>query len=491
MSKEKKYRSLGINAFLNAVKSGLSIIFPLITYPYAFRVLHAEGIGKVDYASSIISYFTMIASLGISTYATREGAKVRDNKKAFEKFSSQIFSINLITTVIAYFLLGIAMMTLNSLSSYKCLLIILSLSVGFTTLGIEWINTIYEDYLYVTIRSIITHIVTLVLLFLIVKNANDYYVYAFLIVLSNAIICITNWFYCRKYVTLRLTFKLDFKKHFSSIVTLFANSVATSIYVNADTTMIGIYAGDYYVGIYSLAVKIYNVVKRMIVALYSVAISRISYYAGKNDKKSICNIYTDLLSNLTVLLIPASIGLISVAKEIVFIMGGTEYTGAVVTLQILSVSLVGAVFGGAVTYCLNIPLGREKINVVATSLSAIINILLNIVLIPLFKQNGAALTTAISEFFVFFYCMFLFEDFKEYVDLKKWGKTFEQSLVGSVTILCVSYIIRKICFDPIIIMGLIGILSIAFYILELWMFKNELAVQIVKKIGKIMKIEKR
>ena len=481
-AKRKKYRSMGINAFLNAVKSGLSIIFPLITYPYAFRILHAEGIGRVDYASSIISYFTMIASLGISTYAVREGAKVRDNRKEFQRLSSQIFSINLFTTLFAYLLLGAFLLFVKSIDKYAVLLLILGLSIGFTTLGIEWVNTIYEDYLYITIRSIVTHILTLALLFLMVKDEDDYYIYAFLMVLSNAIICITNWFYCRKYVSLKLTLQLNLRKHLGPIMTLFANSVATNIYVNADTTMIGVYAGDYYVGIYSIAVKIYNVVKRMLVAMYSVAISRISYFAGKNDKQNIREIYTNLLSNLTVLLIPASVGLIAVAKEIVLVMGGTEYVDAVLTLQILSISLIGAIFGGAVTYCLNIPLGREKTNVIATILSAVINIALNVLLIPAFKQNGAALTTAISEFFVFFYCMFSFKDFKDYIDLRKWGKNIAQAIVGGLTILFISFLVRKACFNSLITMGLIITLSIVFYSMELVLFKNDLAIKFLEKI---------
>ena len=90
----KKYKSLGINAALNAFKSALSIIFPLITYPYAFRILHAAGIGKVNYANSIVSYFSLIAALGISTYAVREGAKLREDRDKFETFCSQMFSFN-------------------------------------------------------------------------------------------------------------------------------------------------------------------------------------------------------------------------------------------------------------------------------------------------------------------------------------------------------------------------------------------------------------
>lgn len=178
-------KSLGVNAALNAIRSGLSVVFPLITYPYAFRVLHAEGIGKVNYALSIIGYFSLIAALGISTYAIREGAKLRKDKEKLSRFCNQIFSINIVTSIAAYIFLFLCVYNIKALSEYKQLIIILSLSIGFSTLGVEWINTIYEDFLYVTIRSIVIYILTLILLFVLVKNQKDVLQYAFLTIARN------------------------------------------------------------------------------------------------------------------------------------------------------------------------------------------------------------------------------------------------------------------------------------------------------------------
>ena len=80
----------------------MSVLFPLITFPYASRMLGAEGIGKVNYANSIISYFSLIAVLGISTYAIREGARLRNNKKEFNKFVKEMLRINIITIAVTY-----------------------------------------------------------------------------------------------------------------------------------------------------------------------------------------------------------------------------------------------------------------------------------------------------------------------------------------------------------------------------------------------------
>lgn len=481
---KNKSKSLGINALLNAIRSGLSVVFPLITYPYAFRVLHAEGIGKVNYALSIIGYFSLIAALGISTYAVREGAKLRKNKEKLIEFCNQIFSINILTSIMAYVLLFFCVCNIQALREYEQLIILLSLSIGFSTLGVEWINTVYEDFLYVTIRSIVIYILTLVLLFVLVKDQNDVLQYALLTVTNSGLICISNWLYCRRYVKVRLTKRIELKKHIKPILTIFANSVATTIYVNADTTMIGLLSGDYYVGLYSLAVKIYNVIKTMLAAIYSVAIPRISFFAGQNDKGKVKQVFTSVCAALTIILLPAGVGLATISKEVVIIMGGTEYLDSALTLQILSFSLIGAVFGGLFTYCLNIPLGREKINVEATTISALVNVGLNVIIIPIFKHNGAAFTTALAEFLVLFYCWVSCKDLDDYIDVNLFKKNLFQSFVGCITIFIVSLIVKYYWDGVLVRVALVIALSVILYGLELVLMKNEIVIQILQKLRK-------
>ena len=92
-------KSLGLNAFLNGIRSVLNLLFPLLTFPYVSRILGATGMGKYNFANSIVSYFLMIAALGINTYAVREGARIRDDRKKFSNFASQIFSYNVVSNL--------------------------------------------------------------------------------------------------------------------------------------------------------------------------------------------------------------------------------------------------------------------------------------------------------------------------------------------------------------------------------------------------------
>ena len=162
-----KVRSLKFNSVVNLIKTILGIIFPLITFPYASRVLGATGIGKVDYANSISNYFILFASLGIATYTIREGAKVRDDKKKLDQLVTEIFVINSISTVVAYICLFICS-SLPVFKNYQELILLNGTIMIFDLIGVNWLFNIFEDYIYITVRTLAFQIISLVLLFVFV-----------------------------------------------------------------------------------------------------------------------------------------------------------------------------------------------------------------------------------------------------------------------------------------------------------------------------------
>ena len=124
---------LAKNAVLNSAKTVLSILFPLITYPYVSRVLGAENLGIYNFSFSFLSYFLLIANLGVSTYGIREGTKLRYDKTKFEQFFSEIFSINIISTILSYILLVTCLFAIPSISDYKYSILTLSIEILFAT----------------------------------------------------------------------------------------------------------------------------------------------------------------------------------------------------------------------------------------------------------------------------------------------------------------------------------------------------------------------
>ena len=202
-------KSLSRNFSVYMLKNLVSIAVPLITIPYASRVLGPSGIGDVQYVQSWISYFSLIAGLGISSYAVREGSKLRDEYEKLQSFSSEIIEISVLSTAVAYVALWIFLRTVENLRPYTFLFVVCSLLVAATGLNTEWICTIFEDYDYISKRSILFQLVSVVILFLLVKQRNDTIQYAVVLVMPTAAACILNWIYGKRKLCWKFRFILN------------------------------------------------------------------------------------------------------------------------------------------------------------------------------------------------------------------------------------------------------------------------------------------
>ena len=390
------------NATLNIIKQICTIVFPLITFPYATRVLHTENYGMFTFASSVISYFTLIAALGVNNYAVREGARVRDNKTELGNFVKRVFTINVGSTLLAYLLLALLMVFWRKLDPYRDLLLILSTAIVFTTIGTDWVNVIFEDYAYITKRYIICQCVAIIVLFILVHDQEDVAWYAFVSVLGSVLANITNIFYIRKKYGIKLGFSLSGEtfKHLFPILVLFANAVAVTVYIHSDTTILGILKDDYAVGIYGVASRIYIMVKQVANAAIYVVIPRVASLISQGKEEEIKELYRDTLGNVLLVLIPALVGLSCLSEQIVLLIAGQDYIEAAQPLIILSFSLIFASSACLYINGILIPFRMEKVVLFLTIISACINISLNFILIPVFSFNAAALTTLIAEVFM-------------------------------------------------------------------------------------------
>ena len=324
-----KKKSLGVNAFLNGLRSVLNLLFPLVTFPYVSRVLSVSGIGIYNFANTYISYFLLIAGLGIATYAVREGAKYREDKDKISKFASQIFSLNMIATIIAYLLLFASLIIFKNLHNYISCILIFSLQILFTTLGTEWIYTIYEDYTYITIRSIVFKIISIILLFLLVRKPEDYLIYAGITAFSAVGSNLLNFIHARSFVHIKLTTNTNWKYHLKPVLVIFAAAIAVTIYVSSDTTILGLLKNDYAVGIYSTSVKIYQITESLLAAVVTVTIPRLAYLWGKKRIDEYNQVLSKVLDSLGIIVLPAIIGLIMLSREVILIIASEKYLPSV------------------------------------------------------------------------------------------------------------------------------------------------------------------
>ena len=246
----KKQKSLKLNFIMNALLTMSSFIFPLITFPYVSRVLGPTGTGQVNFATSLITYFSMFAQLGIPTYGIKVCAQVRDDHEKLTRTTQELLIINLVMTVVSYIAFIIALFTVPKLASDKILYVITSSTILLTTIGMEWLYKALEQYTYITIRSIIFKFIGLVAMFMLVRTKNDYVMYAGITVFAASASFVLNLLNAHKYIGLKPVGHYNFKRHFKPVAIFFAMSCATTIYTNLDSVMLGFMATNADVGYY-------------------------------------------------------------------------------------------------------------------------------------------------------------------------------------------------------------------------------------------------
>lgn len=466
--------SARINAVLNVIKTISSVIFPLITFPYVSRVLTVESIGAYNFSASIVSYCSLLAGLGISTYAIREGTQYRGDKSNIEKFTSEVFSINLVSTILSYIVLFGCIAFVPKIHNYALIVSILGTEILFTTIGVNWLCNIYEDFLYVTIRTIAFQFLSLIATFVFVRSPNDILRYVIIVVCASSGANLMNFFYIRKnYVKFHFRFVPEMKKHIKPIIIIFFTTITITLYVSSDVTILGFLSDDRQVGLYSASVKIYTIIKNLLVAVVAVLIPRFSllFAIGGGEKAS--KLFSKVFKTITVLVFPMTVGLFMTSTDVITLVAGIKYTDAGTSLAILSIATMFSMFAYMYTNCVIIPLKKEKVTLYASILSAIVNVGLNFLLIPILGINAAAITTVIAEAIM---CVISIIYSRKIVTLKNVGKCVITTVISCVLIVLMCLIHSEI--ENLIIRITVKVISsVILYFVSMRLMKNEIIME--------------
>ena len=394
-----KTKSVKLNIFLNVVLTITSLIFPLITFPYVSRILMPEGIGKVSFVQSFVSYFSTFAMLGVSTYGVKACAQVRDDKVQLSKTVHEILTILLVTTAIAYVALFICMFSIEKLKAEKVLVLVVSTSLMLTTIGMNWLFSAVEDYLYITVRSILFNVVSLVLMFVLIKDSSDYVYYGAISVIASGGSNVLNLFYSRKYVSYKRQKGYDFRRHIKPLIMLFGLVAITQIYTNLDKTMLGFMVNDqdHTVGIYETSVKIYRILTSVCTSVSAVLLPRLSYYIQNKENEKFNELLRQIMSFMLIFAIPVATYFIIMAKDCILFLADQQYIASIVPMKIMIPAIVFVSLTNIIGIQMLIPLGKENKVVISVAVGAAVDLLLNLLLINYFAARGnGAIATAIS-----------------------------------------------------------------------------------------------
>ena len=476
-------KSLKINFIMNVILSMSAFLFPLITFPYVSRILKPEGMGKISFATSLITYFDMIAQLGVPTYGIRACAKVRDDKEKLTRTVHELFFINICMCVLAYITLGGALVLVPRLQEDRTLYIIVSATILFNAIGMEWLYKGLEQYTYITVRSILFKFIAVILMFILVRQKSDYVVYGGITIFAASASNILNFINLRKYIGVKSIGNYHPKKHLKSVVIFFAMACASTIYTNLDTVMLGFMKTNQDVGCYNASVRIKTILVSLITSLGAVLLPRASYYVENKLWDEFKNISEKALNFVFLLSVPLMVYFGMFAKQAIFFLSGKDYANAILPMQILMPTLLMIGITNILGIQMLVPLGKEKVVLYSEIAGAIIDLLLNAVLIPRFASSGAAIGTLLAEAVVFV-VQFIF--LKEMVIKALKKISYQKIMVAVILAITVSGWVNLMSWGSFVCLVVSAVLFWGVYggvlLITREKFVNEIVGQMIKKI---------
>jgi len=398
--KEIKIHSIKYNFVMNMILKMSTFVFPLITFPYISRVLGPEGNGKVSFASSVIYYFTVVASLGIPTYGIRVCAKHRDDREKLSRTVHELLIINLVLTALTYGVMLILVFGVPRLRNDVPLLLVSSASLVLTGIGVEWFYQAIEQYDYITWRNILFKVLSIVAMFIWVKRPEDYIVYAGVQVFGNVGANVLNLVRLRRYIDVRPMKDYQVRQHLRPAVIFFLLTVATTIYTNLDTVMLGFMSGDVEVGYYSVAIKVKAILTGMVAALGTVVLPRTSYYLQNQMVDAFREIIEKSFKVVCMLALPLMLYCMVQAEHMIIFLAGGEYIPAVPTMVVIMPTILLIGLSNIIGLQVLVPLGKERYTILSTVAGAVTDVIFNMILIPQYGALGAAIGTLLAEMVV-------------------------------------------------------------------------------------------
>lgn len=393
--------SLKKNFLYNIMYQILIMILPLITAPYISRVIGAEGIGIYSYTYSIVNYFVLFAMLGLNNHGNRSIAAVRDDKEILSKTFFEIYGLQLLTSISMVLLYALYLFIGNyenkNISSIQIIFIISTL------LDINWFFFGLEQFRLTVTRNTVIKILTVILIFIFVKDGSSLWLYTLIMAGGTLLSQVMLWAFVRKYVLFQLPTWKGIISHFRPNLVLFVPVIAISIYKIMDKIMLGSMTNMIEVGFYENSEKITGLPMGIITALGVVMLPRMSNLTANGNFDKAKQYIEISLKFIMFLAIGITIGLFAIASNFIPLFFGEEFKDAVPVVSILSFTVLFISWANVIRTQFLIPQKKDKIYIISTGLGAIVNMIINLFLIPLYGAIGAAIGTIFAEAFVAIY----------------------------------------------------------------------------------------
>ncbi len=384
----------------SAVLVCATYVVPLIVFPYVSRVLQPDNFGLVNFVDSTIDYFIILSMLGMNILGIREIAAGRDNPGELSRVFSSLLTLNMITTGIVCVLLGGAYLLVPELRQAPHLMAIGALKLIFNCFMIEWLYKGLERFRFISLRAVSVKLLFVAGVFVCVKSIDDYTRYYALFVGAIVVNALINIWHSRRFVTFSLR-RLELRKFIKPFAVIGCYSVLTAMYTTFNAVYLGIAVNESQVAYYVTAVKVCCIILALFTMFTDVMMPRLSAKLSKGAKTEFRRDITNNFNLLVAFAMPAICFGVIMAPEIVRVLCGTGYEGAVLPLRIAFPLVLVLGIDQVLVYQSLIPMKRDRVVLVNSFIGASAAIVLNLILVARLGAAGSAIVLISCEILMF------------------------------------------------------------------------------------------
>lgn len=474
------------NYLFNAIYQLLVVLLPFITTPYVARVLGPEKLGANAYTFSIIQILMVIGMLGVPLYGNRQIAIYAEKGK--EKITREfwsIYSIQFIGVGVCIVLYLIYVLSLSS-EFWVTISLLQGLYLLSSMFDISWLLLGVQRLKQAVTRNFIFKILSIILVFIFVKDENDLDIYILIMGGTMLIGQLILWFYAKNIIFIKpqVVFQ-DFKKHIKPIMILFMPQILGQLYLSLDKVILQVFTTEVQVGYYDQALKISKLVLTIITSIGVVMLPNISAAFVKGDREKVVYYVEKVLLYILFITIPMVIGISAISDNFISWFLGKDFQEVSGLLKILSPIIffigLGSLFGMQILA----GTGQEGKLTISIFSGALVSIVVSLIFVPKYGAYAAAASTLLAEATV---AIIQFFFVRRFINLTKVYKSLFLYIISSIIMMLSVISIGNIEFSVIlktfvqILVGIVVYLSMLFILKEKFIMEaNKIILPIIYK----------
>lgn len=396
------------NFLYNFLLTGSNFLFPLLTFPYLSRILGADGLGVCNFITSYGQNYIIVAAVGIPVYGIREIARIGNDLEKRSKVFFEILTIHFLFTLFLLLIYIISIFLFDDLHRYKEIALIGGSLILLNVFSIEWLFSGVSNFKYITLRSLLVRLLSLLSIFIFVKSKNDLVIYFIILVVTVLCTASIDVYSAKSFISTKV--KISRKgvlSHIKPVTFLGIYMVLTSIYSVLPSTLLGFLSTKASVGYYYGANKIIRMIISVFSTLTTVMVPKVNSIFDENGSKDYFKLIDKSINVVISFGIPITFAVYLLANPLVMLLAGKGFVNSILVIQIMAPVILIVAFSQVFVLLILSVNRKDTAMMLLAAVGMLASLIINILFIPKFSQIATAFSQLIAEGAVMFLAFYL------------------------------------------------------------------------------------